>query len=325
MPAASFILPAFKRTYLKEAIESIVSQTCRDFELVVVDDASPEDLPGVIDSIRAENDAFREMETTGRFRFYRNETNLGRKDLVEAWSHAMTFATGDWCVLASDDDRYHPDFLSEMISLTKRFPKVDVFHCRVAIIDREGTICGISEPRTEFESPIEFFYARAIARCHQTMPDFLFRRSAYESIGGFVRFPIAWYSDDATWALMSRENGVGYSPRILFDCRDSGLNISGGSGYLAEKVKACFLFKTWALDFEKRLQPQNEIEKFLLSRCENGIGSVVDGMIRSLMKNAPFFSWLKVVCSVRFPFRLFLSVAKGRIFPRGFLHWPIIR
>ena len=44
----SFILPAYKRRFLKEAIDSILAQTGRDFELVVVDDKSPENLYAVI-------------------------------------------------------------------------------------------------------------------------------------------------------------------------------------------------------------------------------------------------------------------------------------
>ena len=43
----SVILPAWKRKFLREAIESHLAQTFRDFELVVVDDASPENLEEV--------------------------------------------------------------------------------------------------------------------------------------------------------------------------------------------------------------------------------------------------------------------------------------
>ena len=44
----SFIMPAWKRSYLHQAIKSILSQEYTDFELVVVDDASPENLEEVV-------------------------------------------------------------------------------------------------------------------------------------------------------------------------------------------------------------------------------------------------------------------------------------
>ena len=44
----SFVLPAYKAKYLKDAIDSILSQTYSQFELIIVNDASPEDLDSII-------------------------------------------------------------------------------------------------------------------------------------------------------------------------------------------------------------------------------------------------------------------------------------
>ena len=61
----SFVLPAYKAKYLKEAIDSILGQTYTDFELIIVNDASPED----VDSIVAAYD-------DKRMQYYKNEKNL---------------------------------------------------------------------------------------------------------------------------------------------------------------------------------------------------------------------------------------------------------
>ena len=134
MPKVSFILPAYKRRFLKGAIASILAQTYRDFELVVVDDCSPENLKAVVDEFQDD-----------RLTYHRNEMNIGGKDLVAAWNHAMEFATGEWCVLASDDDVYHPDYLQEMVALTEKYPQVDLVHCRNANIDAEGRITDVGQ------------------------------------------------------------------------------------------------------------------------------------------------------------------------------------
>lgn len=71
MAVISFIMPAYKSQYLSAAIESILAQDCGNWELVIVDDCSPEDLKSIVD--RYNDD---------RIRYYRNEKNLG----AEIWS-----------------------------------------------------------------------------------------------------------------------------------------------------------------------------------------------------------------------------------------------
>ena len=41
-PKYSFVLPAYKATFLREAIDSILAQSYTDFELIIVNDASPD-------------------------------------------------------------------------------------------------------------------------------------------------------------------------------------------------------------------------------------------------------------------------------------------
>ena len=94
-PLFSFVLPAYKAQLLKEAIASILSQTYQNFEVVIVDDASPEDLEAIVSEF---NDS--------RVRYYKNEQNICGMDLVKQWNHCLAFATCDYVILAADDDVY---------------------------------------------------------------------------------------------------------------------------------------------------------------------------------------------------------------------------
>lgn len=277
-PKASFVLPAYKRRFLREAIGSILAQTERNFELVVVDDASPENLREVVDSF---GDA--------RLSYHRNETNIGRKNLVAAWNHAMGFARADWCVLASDDDIYMPGFLEEMFHLQSRYPQCDLFHCRVAVVDGGGQWVGIGHARAEFESQIEMAHSRAGLHLEQMAADFMFRRSALESIGGFVDFPLAWYSDDATWMKLAR-NGCVCSPRVLFQFRLSGENISSDDDGTAErKLGASVLFKAWIGDFANHLHATNETERFILKNLIGTANGRIDQSMAEIVVNIASF------------------------------------
>ena len=63
MPKVSFIMPAYKARFLKEAIASIIAQTFVDWELVVVDDCSPDNLEQIVSKFK-----------DGRIRYFRNES-----------------------------------------------------------------------------------------------------------------------------------------------------------------------------------------------------------------------------------------------------------
>ena len=102
----SFVLPAYKATYLQQAMQSILSQTYSDFELIVVDDCSSEDIEGIVSGFKDE-----------RISYFRNEKNIGGHDLVGQWNKCLSYAEGEYVILATDDDLYAPEFLKTFVPL----------------------------------------------------------------------------------------------------------------------------------------------------------------------------------------------------------------
>ena len=237
---------------LKEAIDSILAQTYREFELVIVDDKSPERLYDVIKEYPWEP-SFEILPGGGErwsvdgisVRYYQNVENIGGKDLVAAWNHAMEYATGEWCVLSSDDDKYHPEYLQEMIGLTEKYPGVDLFHCRNCVINIHGDLMTVEASRQEYESGIQMLYSSSVLRIHQCMADLMFRRTAYDAVKGFPYFPLAWYTDHAFAIKLAWKNGAVCSGRVLFYFRNSGVNISSSDMGINQKIEAGRLFFKW--------------------------------------------------------------------------------
>ena len=83
----SITIPAYKQKYLSEAIESCLAQTYQEFEVIIVDDASPEYLKSVVDK----------FDDT-RIRYYRNEKNCGALNVVDNWNICLSYATGDYVI-----------------------------------------------------------------------------------------------------------------------------------------------------------------------------------------------------------------------------------
>ena len=146
-PKYSFIMPAYKGQFIRESIDSILNQTYQDFELVIVDDASPDDLQSIVSEY---ND--------NRIRFYRNAENIGGKDLVAQWNHCLEYAQGEWVILATDDDTYEPKFLSTADDMLTRYSHVDIFRARICPCDANGNILFMESCMPEYTSLEEFFY-----------------------------------------------------------------------------------------------------------------------------------------------------------------------
>lgn len=246
----SFILPAWKGRYLREAIQSILNQSCFDFELIVVDDCSPEALEKIVGAFR-----------DSRIEYHRNEHNIGGRDLVAQWNHCLQYAHGDYVILATDDDLYEPKFLEEMLQLIDTYPAVELLRARILQVNADNHIMGIDRCYKEHLTKDEFVY-HMLHGMKGGIPQYVFRRQALIDKGGFVRFPKAWASDDAT-AIMMAEHGVATTQEHLVRFRWSDINISSDKRSIVEKVQARLLFYHWLRQHLIPINPVDEEAAFL--------------------------------------------------------------
>ena len=123
-------------------------QTYKEFELIIVNDASPEDLDSIV-----------KQYDDSRIRYYVNKENLGGKDLVAQWNHSLEYVKSDYVILASDDDVYSPLYLEKMDELVCKYPNVNVFRPRVQKINDNGDVTHIESYTKECNTTLEYAYA----------------------------------------------------------------------------------------------------------------------------------------------------------------------
>ncbi len=210
----TFLMPAYKARFLRESIRSILAQTYADFRLIVSDDCSPEDLKSIVG----------EFLDDPRVSFRRNEVNMGGKSLVSHWNLLLSLAETEFVVLATDDDVYEPTFLETFHRLAEKYPAANVFRSRICNIDRRGGILWIDRCYKEFLTEAELYY-HYMHGFHGGIPQYAFRRKPLLDHGGFVDFPLAWGSDDAT-ALMMGRGGMVNAQEMLVSFRWSDINVS---------------------------------------------------------------------------------------------------
>ena len=226
-------MPAYKGLFLKEAIESIVTQTYQDWELIIVDDCSPDTLAEIAGGFQ-----------DTRIRYIRNEVNLGRNSLVAQWNHSISFAKGEWLVLAADDDIYRPAFCEECIGLADKYPQVDLIHSSVEQIDEDGRHLYDDSILPEFISRYEYLNTWLRGCSFTCIGNFMFRRIPLLEKGGFIDFPCAFGSDIAT-PIRQSFNGVANTQEMLFCFRQSDQHLSADNTRFREKLEAISSLSEW--------------------------------------------------------------------------------
>ncbi|GGP58763.1 bifunctional glycosyltransferase/CDP-glycerol:glycerophosphate glycerophosphotransferase [Streptomyces calvus] len=115
MPRFSVIVPAYQvQAYLHECLESVLSQSYPDLELIAVDDCSPDDCGAVIDAFAARDPRVRAVHLP---------ENAG---LGPARNAGMDRATGDYLVFLDGDDTLTPDALLALADRLKETDEPDV-------------------------------------------------------------------------------------------------------------------------------------------------------------------------------------------------------
>lgn len=274
----SILIPAFKRKFLHEAIDSCLAQTYKDFEVVIVDDASPEDLKSVVDEFHDE-----------RIKYHRNEKNCGALDVVDNWNICLSHAQGDYVICMGDDDRLLPNCLEEYYKLMEKYPGLTIYHGMTEIMDENGTVYDIQEVRPERESVFSMISGRLRNHRMQYIGDWLMKREALRKINGYVKMPLAWGSDDLTTYKLAMDGGVANTQLPVFQYRVNGLTISNSGNY---REKAMTQHKVF-LQIEKILNAppaslnatDNHFRMALQKQMPKFMRLSVDGCMRADMKS----------------------------------------
>ncbi|MEP0713195.1 glycosyltransferase family 2 protein [Algoriphagus sp.] len=246
----SICIPAYKSKYLQECIDSILAQTIEDFELIILNDFSPEPIEEIV-----------ERNQDPRIRYFKNEKNVGAYHLVDNWNKCLELSTGEYLVIMGDDDRLAPDYLEEFSRLIDSHPTLHVYHCRSKIIDDYGNDVVLTPALPAFEYVYDSIWHRLRQLRSNYISDYLYNISALRSQGGFYKLPLAWGSDDITAFIASAEKGIAHTNKPVFEYRSNRLSITS-TGNDLHKMMADLSYSDWLEEF-MRIHPPHPSEKVI--------------------------------------------------------------
>lgn len=249
----TFLLPAYKPDFFREALDSIKCQTYTDFKVIVSDDCSPYDLKSIYDDVCSQDT---------RFQFRRNLVNMGSKSLVSHWNLLVDMCDTEFLIMASDDDVYEPNFLEEADSLLQKYPKANLLRARSRVIDGDGNIKSEENAMDEWLDNLHFIHRIYLKDWAGGIASFIYRTKRLKEVGNFIDFPSAWFSDDVTNFVMANE-GCCLTKNIAFNVRNSDVNISGQWGNPEDsrkKMQATYMNYKWMKSFMQKFDGYNDVD-----------------------------------------------------------------
>lgn len=236
------IIPAYKSTYLKNALDSISHQTCKKFNLYIGDDNSPYNLEKIIKPFKTHLNIF--------YRHFDN--NLGGKSLIEQWMRCIKLSNNEeWIWLFSDDDMMSPNCIEGFYKALHIKPQFDLYHFNINIIDEKNKIIKKSV-FPEVLSANEFIKRKLSGHLNSYVVEYIFNRERFFNANGFENFDLAWNSDDATWIKLGINKGIKTIKEGEVFWRKSAENISPNNKdykVISRKLAADLEYLVWLKQF----------------------------------------------------------------------------
>jgi glycosyltransferase involved in cell wall biosynthesis len=126
-PSLTIGMPVYNgQRFLRQALDTLLAQTYRDFELLISDNASTDSTPAICAEYAARD---------SRIRYVRQSENAGVFDNV---TFVLENARGRYFMLVGDDDVYDPAYAAKMIELLEKDPEVDGAYSNFTYVDPNG-------------------------------------------------------------------------------------------------------------------------------------------------------------------------------------------
>lgn len=187
MATVSIVMPTYnQRQYIPIAVESVLAQSFRDFELIVINDGSTDGTREYIESIR-----------DPRVRAI-SQPNRGAATAI---NHGVSLATGEYLSWISSDDAIAPYFLEAFLKGFERVPELDYIYSSYYTIDDTGRVTGIVDDNRPN-------YRGLVFNRNPGCISFLYRRKIHEVVGTYNETIRISY-DTEMWARIFRHHRIG--------------------------------------------------------------------------------------------------------------------
>ena len=283
-PKISVILPAYNaEQYLRTAVDSILEQSFRDFELLVINDGSTDSTKEIILSYNDE-----------RIRYIENEKNLG---LIDTLNKGILLSKGEYIARMDADDICHLSRFQMQIDFMEKNP--------------EYIICSSS--RKEFVHSISHFHLSVLPvddvsiRIHSifntpfTHPAVMFRSGIVKENNIFFEKDYKYAEDYQLWIkILQYGKGYNFKMPLLYyrDTPNSQTNI--GAGQIEQRKRTISNIQQLALQQQNIVLDQKELDFIYILSLSDKIRNInfEDFSVNFILS---FFKKLSLQLKINYP------------------------
>lgn len=199
----SVVIPLYnKEQSIASTLQTVLTQTYQDFEIVIIDDGSTD---YSVDEVRKVTDP--------RIRLI-HQNNMG---VSAARNRGIKEAKGEYIAFLDADDEWKPEYLKAQYELTQKYPECSVFACNYEFKDTQGKMKHTIIRKLPFEGEdgILSNYFVVASRSHPPLwtSAVMVRKNVIQSIEGFPAGLISG-EDLLTWARLAVKYKIAFSTNV---------------------------------------------------------------------------------------------------------------
>ncbi len=211
-PKVSVCMPSYNHDqFIGEAIASIINQTFTDWELVISDDASPDNSVEIMRSYQ--------QQYPDKIRIIENTENGGPS--ING-NRAINAACGEYLAYLCSDDRMKPERLQTQVDYLDSHQDVGIVFTDVGVINQEGIDLNVD---TLFSKSIDELWWQLLGGNFLNAPSAMLRRSLYQDIGDHNP-GLLYVQDFDYWLRTLDKYKIDRLPQKLTEYRQHGSNLS---------------------------------------------------------------------------------------------------
>ncbi|MBV6413058.1 MAG: glycosyltransferase family 2 protein [Xanthomonadales bacterium] len=198
---------------LRTAVASILGQTWRDLELIVIDDGSTDGSGELLDELAAADVRLRVI----------HQDNTG---LTRALIRGCSETRGEFIARQDSDDWSHPQRIAEQVALLDGDPGIGFVSCATQYLGpADEPLCVISRTTDSVQATEGLLHRREGPPAHGSV---MFRSTLYREVGGY-RGQFRYSQDSDLWLRMGERARIGYVPGIRYAHRKDAASTSGAA------------------------------------------------------------------------------------------------
>ena len=196
--------------YLKESIESILSQTFSDFEFIIINDCSTDNTGEILTEYAQKDD---------RIKLFNNEENIG---LTKSLNKGLKIAQGEYIARQDADDVSLPQRFEKLVAVLDKDPETVLVSCDIEVINSEGAF--VSKEKRSCDPqwlPWYLMFYNHIGGHSQV----IFRAKTAKELGGYSE-AYRYSQDYEFWCRLVKTGNIIILPDTLHQLRRHGRGIT---------------------------------------------------------------------------------------------------